>query len=171
MGCSSSSAQTVEQEKRPGTKPEESHGDTPGESPSRCCFGERESGFAQACAPRLVLLRGVRVARYTVCFLLLLCLTERIIDVHLLFFRVVAVFSSRCLRINPESLYCILILPSKFACEKLLGTSLQPGAKLATEPVCLLSPLHDSEVLTTSELCEVELFVLMLPLKLVKKCV
>ncbi|TNN02916.1 hypothetical protein fugu_010403 [Takifugu bimaculatus] len=28
MGCSSSSAQTVEQEKRPGTKPEESNGDT-----------------------------------------------------------------------------------------------------------------------------------------------
>ncbi|XP_031724467.1 fibrous sheath CABYR-binding protein-like [Anarrhichthys ocellatus] len=28
MGCSSSSAQTVDQEKRPGTKPEESNGDT-----------------------------------------------------------------------------------------------------------------------------------------------
>lgn len=30
MGCSSSSAQTVDQEKRPGTKPEESNGDTVG---------------------------------------------------------------------------------------------------------------------------------------------
>ncbi|KAK5923247.1 hypothetical protein CgunFtcFv8_000235 [Champsocephalus gunnari] len=28
MGCSSSSAQTVDQEKRPGTKPEEANGDT-----------------------------------------------------------------------------------------------------------------------------------------------
>lgn len=30
MGCSSSSAQTVDQEKRPGTKPEEANGDTVG---------------------------------------------------------------------------------------------------------------------------------------------
>lgn len=52
MGCSSSSAQTVEQEKRPGTKPEESNGDTLGESSSPClkcpCFGgEHESWVAQ----------------------------------------------------------------------------------------------------------------------------
>lgn len=69
MGCSSSSAQTVEQEKRPGTKPEESGGDALGESPRcspRLCFGdERELWFAQVCAQIcalcLVLLRGVSV--------------------------------------------------------------------------------------------------------------
>lgn len=30
MGCSSSSAQTIDQEKKPGTKPEESNGDAVG---------------------------------------------------------------------------------------------------------------------------------------------
>lgn len=150
MGCSSSSAQTVEQEKRPGTKPEESNGDTQGEQSWRClkCLSWWWRAGVTACTDMCTArgsAEGREVFRYTVCFFTLLfysvpkCFMGRIIYDPRLFFKAVAVFSSSCPSTQSiELVYCLSDLwdpvPVLTKVRKLV-TQLQPGARVATKQV------------------------------------
>lgn len=123
MGCSSSSAQTVEQEKRPGTKPEESRGDTAGEwglsewglkvqfARHLCVLKCREQHmFCQSAAPCLTLLLPLShilleaVCSWLVHSVLSLSCTDQIL-IKIIGVEIFLLFS-----LNPTSHYCLLVL-------------------------------------------------------------